>query len=329
MDVKNTQESNNNEGTKGGTERGTGCTERGTGCTERGKDNICRNFMYNKCDKKECKYIHPINLCFYFWKNNSCKFNDKCKKSHEYNFKEQAVQLENRTKEPVVRNKKKRNTECFTPMTTPVDLRVVCDLGKKNDKLTTMLTTRDVLLAPNVCSDFNTGDLYNKLISEINECGVSKDKLLKLWHGNDKIEGTHLIADDKTRWKNECPTFNFVINRIKTFFNMDIQATRFNWYTDTSQWKPFHHDAAAVKADKADVQNFTVAVSFGATREAAFEHATTRTVVSSPQPDGWIYAFSKDTNIIWRHGILQDNPVRDKGRISIIAWGWVDNMKTV
>jgi len=283
------------------------------------KDNICRNFMYNKCQKQECKYIHPINLCFYFWKNNSCKYNNNCKKLHEYKLDSKAQ----------VRNKKKRNTECFTPMTKPVDLRIVCDLGKSNDILRTTLTTRDVLLVPNVFDDFNSGELYSKLISEINECGVPKDKLLKLWHGNDKIEGTHLIADDKTKWKNDCPTFNFVLNRIKTFFNMDIQATRFNWYTDTSQWKPFHHDAAAVKADKADVQNFTVAVSFGATRDAAFEHATTKTVVSSPQPDGWIYAFSKDTNIIWRHGILQDNPVRDEGRISIIAWGWVDNMKDI
>ena len=122
------------------------------------------------------------------------------------------------------------------------------------------------------------------------------------------------------------PTFNFVIERLKKFFKMDIQATRFNWYKDTSQWKPFHFDAAAVKEDKAQSQNFTVAVSFGACREAAFEHAKTKTVISMPQPDSCIYAFAKDTNIIWRHGILQEVTIRNEGRISIIAWGWVDNM---
>ena len=281
------------------------------------KTFICNNFMYRKCTYDDsCKYIHDTNICFYFWKNNSCKFGDGCKKSHKYN-KEVDKQK---------RPQRKRNTECFEPMTKPVDLRFVCELGTSKDKTSTPLTTRDVLLAPNVFNDFKQGELYSKLISEIQTCGIPEDKLLKLWHGNDKIEGTHFIADDKTRWKDNCPTFNLVLDRIRNFFNMDLQATRFNWYTDTSQWKPFHHDAAAVNPEKAAVQNFTVAVSFGATRDAAFEHAQTKTVVSSPQPDGWIYAFSKDTNVIWRHGILQDIPIRNEGRISVIAWGWVDNM---
>lgn len=224
---------------------------------------------------------------------------------------------------------KKRNTECFEPMTKPVDMRIICDNGKSTDKASVPLTTRDVLLAPHVFDDFKPGELYEQLTRELNSCGVPPEKLLKMWHGNDKIEGTHLIADDKTRWKDTCPTFQLVIERLHNFFGMDIQATRFNWYKDTSQWKPFHFDAAAVKPEKADVQNFTVAVSFGATREAAFEHADTKTVVSLPQPDGWIYAFAKDTNIIWRHGILQDKIIRDEGSISVIAWGWVDGMSNV
>lgn len=82
-------------------------------------------------------------------------------------------------------------------------------------------------------------------------------------------------------------------------------ATRLNWYRDSKEWKPFHHDAAALKPDKAKTQNLTVAVSFGAERDAAFEHATTKTVISMPQPNGTIYVFAKDVNIIWRHGILQ------------------------
>ncbi len=131
------------------------------------------------------------------------------------------------------------------------------------------------------------------------------------------------------KWKEQCPTFAMVIERIQKFFKMNIRATRFNWYKDTSQWKPFHHDAAAVKPEIAEKQNFTVAVSFGATRDAAFEHAQTKTVISLPQPDSCIYAFAKDTNIIWRHGILQDMPVKQEGRISIIAWGWIDGMESI
>lgn len=281
---------------------------------------ICKNFMYNKCERGNCKYIHNAKVCFHFWKHNNCKFGDDCKKLH--NFENLTNDSQTAKRPPP----KKRNTECFEPMTKPVDMRIVCDNGTSKDISSVLLTTRDVLLAPNVFNDFAPGELYNKLVEELNSCGVHPEKLLKMWHGNDKIEGTHLIADDKTRWKEMCPTFKLVIDRLKQFFEMDIQATRFNWYKDTSQWKPFHFDAAAVNPEKAEVQNFTVAVSFGATRDAAFEHANTKTVVSLPQADGWIYAFSKDTNIIWRHGILQDKVIREEGRISVIAWGWVDNM---
>lgn len=287
------------------------------------KTLICKNFMYNKCERgNTCKYIHNTKVCFHFWKHNNCKFGDECRKLHNF----ENLTTDNDNKNTNKRPAKKKNTECFEPMTKPVDMRIVCDNGNSTDKASVPLTTRDVLLAPNVFNDFAPGELYNRLVEELNSCGVPPEKLLKMWHGNDKIEGTHLIADDKTRWKDTCPTFKLVIDRLKDFFGMDIQATRFNWYKDTSQWKPFHFDAAAVKPEKAEVQNFTVAVSFGATREAAFEHADTKTVVSLPQPDGWIYAFAKDTNIIWRHGILQDKVIREEGRISVIAWGWVDNM---
>lgn len=287
------------------------------------KTLICKNFMYNKCERgNTCKYIHNTKVCFHFWKHNNCKFGDECRKLHNF----ENLTTDNDNKNTNKRPAKKKNTECFEPMTKPVDMRIVCDNGNSIDKASVPLTTRDVLLAPNVFNDFAPGELYNRLVEELNSCGVPPEKLLKMWHGNDKIEGTHLIADDKTRWKDTCPTFKLVIDRLKDFFGMDIQATRFNWYKDTSQWKPFHFDAAAVKPEKAEVQNFTVAVSFGATREAAFEHAGTKTVVSLPQPDGWIYAFAKDTNIIWRHGILQDKIIREEGRISVIAWGWVDNM---
>ena len=81
------------------------------------------------------------------------------------------------------------------------------------------------------------------------------------------------VADDKRHWKEKCPTFNYVVEKMAGYFDMDVQATRFNWYRDSSEWKPFHHDAAAMKEKFARTQNFTLAVSFGAEREAAFEHA--------------------------------------------------------
>ncbi|ETK91117.1 hypothetical protein F441_05407 [Phytophthora nicotianae CJ01A1] len=251
--------------------------------------------------------------------------------------KEEAAPVDKNDAEKKAKKKKKnerrqstkKNTESFAPMTKPVDLRITYDLGTKDEKFSTPLTSRDVVLVPNLFSDFKKGELYAKLMHELDNCGIPREQLLKMWHGNDKIDGTHLIVDDRSTWKAKCPTFDLVTDRLKNFFSLDIKATRFNWYKDTSQWKPFHFDAAAVKPHIAAIQNFTVGISFGATRDAAFEHAETKTVVSVPQPDGCVYAFSKDTNVIWRHGILQDVPVREEGRISVIAWGWVDNMAEV
>ena len=38
--------------------------------------------------------------------------------------------------------------------------------------------------------------------------------------------------------------------RVADYFSMEIRATRLNWYRDSSQWKPFHHDAAAMNEEK-------------------------------------------------------------------------------
>ena len=229
-----------------------------------------------------------------------------------------------------------KNTECFNPMERPVDVRILIDTGVYNSKLTKTLSDRDILLVPNLFIDYQPGEIYQNLLKEMNACGIPKDKLFKMWHGD-----SHYIADDKVKlpnskhsWKENVPTFNMVINRITDFFNMDIKATRYNYYKDGSQWKPFHKDAAAIKEDKAAKQNFTVGVSFGMTRQAAFERDShDKTVISIPIEDSHIYAFCNKTNILWRHGILQESKECSidniNGRISIIAWGWCNNIMTL
>ena len=103
-------------------------------------------------------------------------------------------------------------------------------------------------------------------------------------------------------------------------------------------------------------QNMTVGVSFGEARQAAFEWAGARgregcdvpdhlqspaastgshknVVLSLTVPDSSTYTFGRDVNLLWRHGIIAEKPPAgrmggridvEEGRISIIAWGWVD-----
>ena len=295
--------------------------------------SFCNDFIINKkCNTEDCINIHKKNICSHFWRFSKCKFGDDCRFIHldvSSNINVEAVMVKKDHKKKYnnkqTDNKqinKKRNTLTFKPIKKDdVDMRIVFhDVYKENNTFDKELKPKDVVLVSNLFNDFKTNEIYNMLVDEINSCGIHPDKLLKSWHGD-----SHLIADDKLHWKNNCPTFNMVIERIKEYFNMDIQATRFNWYKDTSQWKPYHFDASAIDPEKAKIQNFTLAVSFGATRETSFERDTRdKTKISIPISDGDIYAFCKDTNILWRHGILKEDEIKDDGRISIIAWGWMN-----
>jgi hypothetical protein len=213
--------------------------------------------------------------------------------------------------------KHKKNTESFEPDYSAPDCRIV--VGLPTEKFNREYSVHDIVMVPQLVCDQNDFSLYKQLVEEIQSIG--RDNLLVEWHGD-----THLIANDKImggKWKEKMPAFNFIVNRMRTYFDMDIKATRFNWYRNSDDWKPYHHDAAAVKARFALTQNCTVAVSVGEERECGFQHAKTGTVVSCPQPNGCAYAFGRDVNLEWRHGVLPTKKKDCSGRISIIAWGYV------
>ena len=220
----------------------------------------------------------------------------------------------------IKKDNRKRNTETFEPCYDTPDITI--KIGDSN-KYTKPIYSRDIILVSSLFEEEKKiyGNIYEKLIKEIKNTGNDDGKLWKLWHGD-----THSIADDKEEWKKNCFLFNNIIKKIQNYFNMDIKATRVNWYKNTKDWKPFHHDAAAVKKDKAKTQNFTVGISFGYEREICFEHAKNRNRVSFSMSNGSVYAFTRDINIEWRHGILPvpEEEFCNEGRISIIAWGKVN-----
>ena len=284
-------------------------------------DKICKFFVQGKCrEGNKCKFIHDKDICRNFFLRNNCNKGAKCRFKHSINGKP-IIPLSNKPKNN--RNKtnliKKKNTESFKPSHKPPNMRVIVEHGGL--KYPRKHKSNDIIIVNGLFCKSDDLDIYNRLLDEIKNSGIDRDNLWKLWHGD-----THLIVDDKKKWKEKCPTFTTIIDKIRDYFDVDIKATRFNLYENSLNWKPFHHDAAAVKKDKAKTQNITIGVSFGLEREAAFEHAETRTVISVPLPNGSIYVFNKDVNIEWRHGILQMDPENkiDKGRISIIAWGKVE-----
>lgn len=294
----------------------------------------CKDFLKGTCERQDCKFKHLDNDICKHYIMGDCRYNDKCKKKHEGDVIVKEVRKVNKQekydREKAKREEKRRirNTTVFTPYDKPVDMRVIVDTSK--DRLSKRVTTRDVVLVPNLFDDYKKGELYELLLKEIQTNSVNKENLLKIWHGNDKIEGTHFIANDRTQWKEEAPMFNMVLERVAKYFDMKVEATRFNWYPDTSSYKSFHHDSAYIDPRKAKIQNFTVAISFGAERECAFQRADQgQNVISFPIGDGEIYCFSKDTNVLWKHGVLQDNLVKDEGRISCILWGKIEHQQVL
>lgn len=273
---------------------------------------ICRHYVMGNCKNGDsCNFDHIDNVCRDFFKASCTRTN--CKFAHlsnDYDKSNKPKHKQNRTSPYGI----KKNTESFEPWFEPADIRIMLGTCKDN-KYTTEIQSRDVILIPDLFYDL--GDVYNKILDEVD--AVKNNKIWKSWHGD-----THMIADDHEVWKEHSPTFKAVINRISKYFDMDIKATRLNWY-DAHEYKPKHHDAAAIDEKKAKTQNLTVGVSFGETRSVDFEHAKTRTSININLPNGYTYTFSKDVNIQWRHGIppLPKNKLGNSGgRISIIAWGF-------
>ena len=279
-------------------------------------DQVCRKFMDHRCRHgPDCRYIHDKTLCYEFWRFGNCKYGENCRKNHFVTTQLREVIVENPPKEGNNhRERRVKNTESFDPCYDPPNMRVLVEYGKEKCEL--KLQTQDVVLIPDFFK--NDGSIYQKLVDEVSACG---NDIFVSWHGD-----SHFIANDKKHFKEKCPTYLSVIEKIKNYFNMRIEATRFNWYSNDDEFKPMHFDAAGVKPEKALTQNFTVAVSFGKERVAAFEEVGSKKITGFPAPDGSCYCFTRDLNIKYRHGILAVRPENrtGEGRVSVIVWGWKD-----
>jgi hypothetical protein len=300
--------------------------------------NVCRDWMGGQCKYNPCRFIHDPELCKLFYSNEKC--DGTCGKNHfvckeligsntntNTNINTNTNSNTNINSNNKINKKHKpSNTETFKPDFTPPQMRILFEYGLEKTKLN--FQSNDVIIVPDLFA--GEPDIYNKLLGEIFATNFNKQELIIPWH-----EGSHLIVDDNLDWKKSCPTFNYVIDKVSKYFKMDVKATRFNWMQNLQDHKFFHYDGAALKPEIAKKQNSTIGISFGCTRDIAFQvasHPDCRKVVSIPLPDGYTYCFNKDVNIDWRHGVLpiktnpDYKPGLSDGRISVVAWGWIDQI---
>lgn len=288
--------------------------------------NVCRDWMNKGCTHNNCKFIHDTELCVEFYNNSKC--DGLCGKNHYINMnliKEQEMNKNTKMNKNIKMNKKPLNTETFEPNYSPPEMRLLFENSKNKNKTELEFQSNDVIIIPDLFED--RPNIYTELLEEIFGTKFDKKDLIIPWH-----EGSHLIIDDKLDWKKDCPTFNYVVDKVASYFGMEVKATRFNWMQNLQDHKFFHYDGAALKPEIALKQNSTIGISFGYTRDIAFQvasHSNCRKVISIPLPNGYTYCFNKDVNIDWRHGVLPiKTPLNyiskpSDGRISIIAWGTI------
>jgi len=118
------------------------------------------------------------------------------------------------------------------------------------------------------------------------------------------------------------PTFRQLLARLDAYFDVEILATRLNFYRDGSDFKPFHHDSHAYGSD-GQKEDFTMGASFGSVRELAFRHEASGQAFTFPQGNGDIFAFDSEVNRTFTHGVPKMKGGAEKAgpRFSIIAWG--------
>lgn len=275
--------------------------------------SICKHYVNGRCNNNNCRFEHIDNICrnhfFGECTRNNCKFSHEYKLENKNNENRNNRDNNNNNTNKNL-NRRVKNTETFVPNYDDPTIKVRFN--------TPIICGNEVSIHNNIFYDKN---LYKSLLSEID------DEVYKSWHGD-----THLIADDSHNidWKSKSPTFDKIIKQLCSYFCMTPSATRLNFYKN-SYWKPYHHDAAALKPDKAKTQNITVGVSFGETRDISFEsthkNINDRIRLNFPLDNGTVYSFGNKVNIDFRHGIppLKDNKSTNKsytGRFSIIIWGY-------
>eukprot|EP00854_Cymbomonas_tetramitiformis_P013479 gene13478-15929_t len=131
----------------------------------------------------------------------------------------------------------------------------------------------------------------------------------------DKEQG---MVDWSKHLKHENPdfsrTFQQLLNKMETYFDVEVYATRLNFYRDGSDWKPFHHDSHAY-GGREKREDFTMGASFGASRELEFLHEASGTKFSFPQTNGDLFAFNTEVNKRFKHGVPKARGARARGDV--------------
>ncbi|RNF26738.1 putative alpha-ketoglutarate-dependent dioxygenase [Trypanosoma conorhini] len=189
--------------------------------------------------------------------------------------------------------------------------------GQLCDDVGAVLAGNAVYIRRFVCDEEDT-QMYDRLKAELvaaTGASMSSDGGRIDWSRHEIFENPTGIS----------ATFNDVVAMLAEYFDVDVYATRLNYYRDGQQWKPQHHDSHAYGSHTTATgerlrEDFTVGITLGATRSLLFVHEASGRRFDFPQRNGDCFAFTGEVNTTFTHGVPRVNALIGD-RFSIIAWG--------
>jgi hypothetical protein len=151
---------------------------------------------------------------------------------------------------------------------------------------------RDLVYIPEIFSDEIKKKVLDAHANNKGQdwCGIIREEILsynskviplhKGCHTGTPYESTPFLEISK--WEQFCPILAHVMRTLADGFGMKIvDASRVNFYENSKEWKPFHHDAHAFDDSprgptRSTNRNFTALASFGATRQFVLQDTKTK-----------------------------------------------------
>lgn len=284
---------------------------------------VCRDFMKKTCERENCRFIHDPKLCLrYFNNGGSCKFKHNCRKNHFVTLQGHVQTSQDRQDQdrPQTSQGPRPQTERRGDDLTSkfVDMNIVIETVESEKSRICKVKENDVVIVKGLFNQYVKEDLLNKIKEqfESNIDEKTKKNLFQLWHND-----CHLIANDRFNWKDKIPIFNEIIDKMKNYFKVRVEATRFNLF-NRDHFKYYHRDRAAFHKETAEKQDFTICLNLGSSRSVAFRNVKTKTIISVYLEHGDIYCFAKKVNEEWEHAVLKEtSDDTNEKRISIVIWG--------
>ncbi|KPA83729.1 hypothetical protein ABB37_01974 [Leptomonas pyrrhocoris] len=156
--------------------------------------------------------------------------------------------------------------------------------GQLLDDFSSLLRGNAVYIHNFICDEHDR-HLYDQLKAEL----VASTGATMVGAGGLIDWSKHQVFDNPT---DISQTFSDVVDMLAEYFDMDVYATRLNYYRDGTQWKPQHHDSHAY-GGRALREDFTVGLTLGAVRSLLFVHEASQREFNFPQLNGDCFAFTR------------------------------------